>query len=823
MMRKLYLTVCFLLFAVCFSPARICPLPAAAAEGRDLSAIISGSEEDAVVDLDGEYYISAPVAITKNLTLQRSETAQKAEIRLAEEFTGRHFTVASGVTVKFEGLTFTGHNDTEKNGGGIQADSAHLRIKNCVFSGNAAERGGAIFAQQRFSIETDGCIFENNTASYGGAISAGLKKAKDASPIAIRSTVFTGNSAETDGGALYITTNCVFSAEDCRFEWNSALYGGGASLAGLTRSISLTGCAFFDNAAQANGGGLYMTSCAGSLLTGCAFTKNTAFSGGGAAVNKNTDILQINDTVFKDNAVFQDGGGIFLYGDGSMNVENSLFTGNKAYSTENMELPMHGGGICINGMGEYTVSRTAFVGNEAMHDGGGIYLSANETENDCSFVADSCVFYENIAGATGGGVYFCHFPYTPSAAIIISSTFVLNTMRGTHGDTAGAAVYGGEDSVGLFGNLFCRNLRQDVVLGVESIAKYPRQVMSDNLIENDAAKVFRYTNDNKPVLSEGKELRILPGGLAHNKIPESNYTGWQFKGTAVLPAQKDISGNPRVWGAAMDYGACETLRIPVSFISDGTTVETHDTEEGACAPGAGPLVKAGHSFRGWYISETCGDEDAFSFDTPVTSIVSLYAKWEINRYTVTFHTGGGSAAGPLQVVYAEIPPAVPDPEKNGYKFAGWYYDAGFKQEYDSGAAITDDLNLHAKWEKQGLSGRAAAILTSAAVALSAFAVIAAVFIIKKRRPAAHIPETAGGFSAAAMETSTPVCRDELLAGLSMREREVLKLLFEGRSAKEIASSLSIAFDTARNHVKNIYKKLDVNSRTELFIKYNGKS
>lgn len=55
-------------------------------------------------------------------------------------------------------------------------------------------------------------------------------------------------------------------------------------------------------------------------------------------------------------------------------------------------------------------------------------------------------------------------------------------------------------------------------------------------------------------------------------------------------------------------------------------------------------------------------------------------------------------------------------------------------------------------------------------------------------------------------------------GLSNREREVVKLLLEGKSNKQIASALHITDNTVEFHLKNIYSKVQVNSRTELIIK-----
>src|SRR5439155_4835911 len=55
--------------------------------------------------------------------------------------------------------------------------------------------------------------------------------------------------------------------------------------------------------------------------------------------------------------------------------------------------------------------------------------------------------------------------------------------------------------------------------------------------------------------------------------------------------------------------------------------------------------------------------------------------------------------------------------------------------------------------------------------------------------------------------------------LSPREREILDLLSKGYMNKEIADALSIAFQTVHTHVRNIYDKLHVRSRTQAVAKY----
>ncbi len=55
---------------------------------------------------------------------------------------------------------------------------------------------------------------------------------------------------------------------------------------------------------------------------------------------------------------------------------------------------------------------------------------------------------------------------------------------------------------------------------------------------------------------------------------------------------------------------------------------------------------------------------------------------------------------------------------------------------------------------------------------------------------------------------------EIYASLSPRQAEVLRLLVQGRSNKEIARELGVVEDTVKTHVRHILAKLGVQSRTQ---------
>jgi DNA-binding NarL/FixJ family response regulator len=70
-------------------------------------------------------------------------------------------------------------------------------------------------------------------------------------------------------------------------------------------------------------------------------------------------------------------------------------------------------------------------------------------------------------------------------------------------------------------------------------------------------------------------------------------------------------------------------------------------------------------------------------------------------------------------------------------------------------------------------------------------------------------------------STAPVARPGALDALTPREAEVLARLAQGARYKEIADQLGISIETVKNHLRKIYEKLHVSSRTEATAKYLG--
>ena len=67
-------------------------------------------------------------------------------------------------------------------------------------------------------------------------------------------------------------------------------------------------------------------------------------------------------------------------------------------------------------------------------------------------------------------------------------------------------------------------------------------------------------------------------------------------------------------------------------------------------------------------------------------------------------------------------------------------------------------------------------------------------------------------------TFTPNERAQASLGITEREREVLQLLADGRSNKEIAARLELSPNTVKTHVARLFEKLQVARRTEAILR-----
>src|SRR5690554_520102 len=107
-------------------------------------------------------------------------------------------------------------------------------------------------------------------------------------------------------------------------------------------------------------------------------------------------------------------------------------------------------------------------------------------------------------------------------------------------------------------------------------------------------------------------------------------------------------------------------------------------------------TKEGYTFEGWY-----SDLNFTNYVSEITigSIgnLTLYAKWTLNSYTLSFNSNGGSPVTAITQDYATTVSKPTDPTKVGYTFAGWYSDSNLSTAYTFTTLPAEDITLYAKW------------------------------------------------------------------------------------------------------------------------------
>ena len=123
----------------------------------------------------------------------------------------------------------------------------------------------------------------------------------------------------------------------------------------------------------------------------------------------------------------------------------------------------------------------------------------------------------------------------------------------------------------------------------------------------------------------------------------------------------------------------------VTFQSEGGSEVASQIRANTPADQPADPTKEGYTFIGWY-----NGESEWNFETPVATDLTLTAKWQLNQYTITFDTAGGSEVPSITQDYgtAITPPAAPT--RTGYTFAGW--DKTIPTTMPAG-----DMTITARW------------------------------------------------------------------------------------------------------------------------------
>ena len=135
----------------------------------------------------------------------------------------------------------------------------------------------------------------------------------------------------------------------------------------------------------------------------------------------------------------------------------------------------------------------------------------------------------------------------------------------------------------------------------------------------------------------------------------------------------------------------EVASYTITFDSNGGSSVTSITKkygESVTAPNAPTRNEA------TFVSWTLNNVD-YTFDTMPASNIKLVAKWNVNKYTISFDSNGGSEVTSITDEYGKQVKAPTAPTKEDHAFLGWYLN---NQPYTFTTISNQNIELVAKWE-----------------------------------------------------------------------------------------------------------------------------
>lgn len=293
------------------------------------------------------------------------------------------------------------------------------------------------------------------------------------------------------------------------------------------------------------------------------------------------------------------------------------------------------GGIITGGTG----SRLFF--SNGVEGGGVIIGSGALTMNGGNIVG--CIANE------GGGLFLSDGSFTMNAGSIVGCS-TPNRL------TTGEAFYGGIYAFGPMANIDTTGVITLTGGLIKNNGRYAINAAYMTTIYANGGEVYGEVH-----LNQACKITCL--------AEDNGITA--FKGKTVIGGTSSVNPSHVDWGLFYGglyiYG--NTTGVIVTYKDGDSEYAKQVLPSGTLAtrPDA-PAATPGYTFGGW--NKADGTAWDYASDK-VTDNITLYAKWAANTYTITFDTAGGSEIAPITQDYGTAITAPADPTREGYTFIGW--------------------------------------------------------------------------------------------------------------------------------------------------------
>ena len=227
------------------------------------------------------------------------------------------------------------------------------------------------------------------------------------------------------------------------------------------------------------------------------------------------------------------------------------------------------------------------------------------------------------------------------------------------------------------------------------------EVLDANTLGSDSLKVIALNLGGGKLGDSGEDIKIV---VKNN----DTYTAPSYEGLTRPDGNNDTyfywlgsDGNSYIPGDAVSSDVItltakwEPLKYSVTLKVNGGVINNNNISnyiysEGIALPGSSDVTKEGHTFGGWYLSSDFSGSIVTNIDATDRGDKTYYAKWNVNQYTITFDTTGGSNIDSITQDYGSTITKPLDPTRDGYTFIGWNVEI-------PSTMPSYDMTIKAKW------------------------------------------------------------------------------------------------------------------------------
>ena len=206
------------------------------------------------------------------------------------------------------------------------------------------------------------------------------------------------------------------------------------------------------------------------------------------------------------------------------------------------------------------------------------------------------------------------------------------------------------------------------------------EVMNPDTLGSDGLKAVTLDLGGGKLGNSSEDIQIIVKNGSTFTAPASDGLTRPDGNTDSYFMWLDGNGNSYEPGASVPADVTELTvqwtapTYTVTLHTNGGTINSGNVTEYTYGVGATLLTdvtRTGYTFKGWYDNENLTGSPVTAIGGAETGNKEYWAKWEINQYTITFDTNGGSEIAPITQDYGTEITVPADPTRKGYTFKGW--------------------------------------------------------------------------------------------------------------------------------------------------------